>query len=309
MRFHFGSLALAITLFLSGLRALQTESGFSLLEVRERSAYTPDEDQLLRELREQNPKLTWAEIAKSFPRHSIGSVKQRYESYLKPNFMPDRYRLIHYTTEEDRLLKELKEEKGLSWENIAESFAEQFPRRTARALERHYGRFLRSEPAQELARPYTLDEDQCLEVLKRRGLPWHEIVSYFPGRTVLGLKKRWNGYLKVELDLDRQITNFTPEEDELLIRLKGQGLTWAEIVKSFKGRTLHGLQTRWYVGLKPKKESELKWSEYTPEEDQRLIRLKGEGLKWAEIVEHFEGRSLGGLRQRWKVYLKPKMEQ
>ncbi len=311
MRFRLRVLALGIVFFPPGLGALQTESELSLLshslETRGNPTFTPEEDRQLIELKKQDPSLTWPIIAKSFPRHSTRSLRGRYEYYLKPNFVPDPHKSTPYTYEENQLLKELKEE-GLVWEQIAESFNEHFPRRTTPALRKHYSTVLKTQPIPEVARPYTLQEDQCLEELKRQGRKWNEIVKYFPGRTAAALQLRWSDYLQVKLDLDLQQTKFTPEEDQRLRQLKEQGLKWAEIGKYFEGRSIAALQSRWRYYLEPKWEGRLKKADYTPEEDQLLIRLKGQGLKWAEIVEHFEGRSAGGLQRRWRDHLRPKPE-
>ncbi len=251
MRFNPRSLALAIALFLPGLLALQTTPDFSLpthsLEVRA-FTFTPEEDQLLKELVEQEPKLSWAEITKSFPRHGHYSVIRRYISYIKPNFMPDPRDAVPYTFEEDQLLKKLKDQ-GLTWEQIADGFAEYFPRRSGPALSQRYGEVFTSGEWER--RPYTQDEDQCLEQLKRQGLKWDKIIEYFPGRTMNALQKRWST-LKVELGLGAPKNRFTPEEDQRLIQLKEQGLPWAKIAESFEGRTVKALEHRWYDYLMPK---------------------------------------------------------
>ncbi len=303
MRFHLGTLALlAIALSVPSVRALHTTPELSLLphslQIRGNPTFTPEEDQLLRELKEQNPKLPWSTIAKSFPRHSLKSVVGRYRLYIKPNFIPDPHTHSQYTLGEDQLLKRLKDE-GLSWKQIADSMAKHFPRRTVPSLMNHYRENLSSEPRRTI-KHFTPEEDQCLEELKRQGLEWDKIVKTFPGRSVVALQVRWSSVIKPKLNLDPEMPRFTPEDDQRLLQLMKQGLAWDEIVRSFDGRSIDVLKYRWQKHLKPKTDWRPRKSLFTPEEDQRLIRLKGQGLKWDEIAESFEERSVGALKQRWR---------
>ncbi len=305
------SLAVATALFLLGLRALETKSEPGILphslEIRaEDTSFTPKEDQQLRELKEKYPRLTWPEIAKFFPDRSPSSVMQRYISYIKPNVgAPIR---TFYTFEEDSLLVDLRAE-GLTWPEIAETFAKYFPRRSAKALWARYDKYLMPAPGRSAYKPYTQVEDQCLIQLKEQGLEWDEIAESFEGRTAAGLRNRWDNNLKWKLGLKSKLTDFKPEEDQRLIELRGQGLNWDEIAESFEGRTASALKSRWHNTLKHNLGIEPTRTDFTPEEDQRLIQLKGQGLKWDEIAESFEGRTSSALQSRWHNHLKHDLGQ
>ncbi len=198
----------------------------------------------MKELVEREPKLSWAEISQSFPRHHRSSLEKRYKFYIKPESGPEPHRAPRYTFEEDQLLIKLKE-KGLTWEEITEAFAKDFPRRTGPALEKRYWRVMGS--TRQGSRPFTPEEDQCLEELKSQGLEWEKIIEHFPGRTMQGLVRRWSTHGRMKANVKPGSPRYTPEEDQLLRRLKGQGtLTWAEIAESFERRNVRSLTNRWY---------------------------------------------------------------
>ena len=43
---------------------------------------------------------------------------------------------------------------------------------------------------------------------------------------------------------------------------------------------------------------------YTPADDVKILRLKGQGLSWTKIAEQFPGRSAGALEVRYHTKLK-----
>ncbi len=99
--------------------------------------WTPEEDQLLTELREKKS-LSWKQIIEFFPGRTPGAVQKHYQ--LRAKEMLEQPKETHerswgqWTPEEDQLLVELKEKKGLTMRQIVESF----PGRSAEAVERHY---------------------------------------------------------------------------------------------------------------------------------------------------------------------------
>jgi hypothetical protein len=48
---------------------------------------------------------------------------------------------------------------------------------------------------------------------------------------------------------------------------------------------------------------------YSTQEDELLLQLKGAGLSWDEISEHFPERSKGTLQVRYSTKLKPRLEK
>ena len=47
---------------------------------------------------------------------------------------------------------------------------------------------------------------------------------------------------------------------------------------------------------------------YTPADDAKILRLKGQGLSWSAIAKEFPGRSAGAIQVRYQTKLKPTEE-
>ena len=47
---------------------------------------------------------------------------------------------------------------------------------------------------------------------------------------------------------------------------------------------------------------------YTPADDAKILRLKGQGLSWSAIAKEFPGRSAGAIQVRYQTKLKPSEE-
>lgn len=105
------------------------------------------------------------------------------------------------------------------------------------------------------------DDERLLEMIER-GKSWDEIAEYFPGRTKQALLER---YRKLRTTPPGPWTppapnrvkgpNYTPEEDELLLKLKERGESWIDIAKSFPGRSKRGLQYRYYALQRERREN------------------------------------------------------
>ncbi|PTB38386.1 hypothetical protein M441DRAFT_120637, partial [Trichoderma asperellum CBS 433.97] len=80
---------------------------------RPRIRFTPEEDQLLIELKEQKH-LTWKQIADFFPGRNSGTLQVRYCTKLRAEAMP-------WTREMDqRLLEALQSYEDEKWRNVAQ---------------------------------------------------------------------------------------------------------------------------------------------------------------------------------------------
>ena len=91
---------------------------------------------------------------------------------------------------------------------------------------------------------------------------------------------------------------WTEREDEQLRQAINQvGFkNWSVVADMVPGRTGKQCRERWFGMLNP----ELAKEDWTPEEDQLLIRLHGEyGNSWAKIAEFMPRRSRISLRNRW----------
>ncbi len=90
----------------------------------------------------------------------------------------------------------------------------------------------------------------------------------------------------------KQWNNPTPEDDQLLMRLKDEdGLSWSEIAGRFPKQSIRSLQSR-HMWLKKRY--------WTPERNQLLMTLRRERrLPWPEIAIYFPERNIRALRTHY----------
>lgn len=90
--------------------------------------------------------------------------------------------------------------------------------------------------------------------------------------------------------------SWQPEEDEMIVELRSEGLKWYEIAERLPGRIGEHVRERYVNYLDPC----LKRSPWTAEEDQILFREQRRvGNKWTEISRFIPGRSENSVKNRW----------
>ncbi len=150
--------------------------------------WTPEEDQLLIQLKEKGGRQSWSQLAEHFPGRSPKAVFSHYSTELEGKTRP----LVRWTAEEEQLLIELKE-KGLSWSQMLEFF----PGRSKDALRsRYFDKLKVKGPDSVRLTRWTPEEDQLLVELKeKKGLKWEQILKSFPHRTLKSIQSRYANYL------------------------------------------------------------------------------------------------------------------
>lgn len=97
--------------------------------------------------------------------------------------------------------------------------------------------------------------------------------------------------------------NWTPEEDErlrALVKAQPKQFNWSDIARHFTQRVGKQCRERWHNHLS----DNLKKTEWTPEEDDLLIRLHSEhGNRWAYLSGYFSGRTDNMIKNRWNTTL------
>ena len=61
-------------------------------------------------------------------------------------------------------------------------------------------------------------------------------------------------------------------------------------------------------GAHPAESPAKKQSKWSPEEDQKIIQLRGDGMKWEDISKHLPGRSAISCRLHYQNYLERRSE-
>lgn len=189
-----------------------------------------------------------------------------------------------------------------------------------------------------------IEDDLLIKLRDVDSLEWNDILEHFPDRT-MGSISGYYGQLKarqpkrspeVSTAVQRgfRVGNhgvpYSAEEDALLKKLKEQDqLSWEEIVPHFSGRTRGSLQVRYSSKVKsswrstdstrtPKPAIAYGSSStnhtnhrvhYSAEEDAKIVKLKGEGLNWDQMVAHFNGRTAGSLAVRFSTKLEDRADK
>ena len=201
-----------------------------------------------------------------------------------------------WTAEEEKLLLKLRGQR-MSWAEINKFF----PERSWAALATKYYHLVQDPSIKKIPRTvklWTYEENELLLELVETNISWREIAKYFPSRSLKAIKGHLY-FLKSDSSAPQSITSqFTAEEDELLIQLGKAGIPWKERAKFFENRTISGLKTR-YSRIDPASKTP-SYRKYTSEEDD-LIR---EGLKLGKTVKEIsnllEERGVSSVQRRIK---------
>ncbi|KAF2099608.1 hypothetical protein NA57DRAFT_75108 [Rhizodiscina lignyota] len=177
---------------------------------------------------------------------------------------------VPFTEEDDLLIIELKDNRGMLWPDIHDIF---FPERRTNQLQYRYYTYLKPESHNEFTEQ---DDDLIVELKETDNLTWNVIQrEYFPEFSVSQLQYRY--YSKLS-NTDRK-SRWTEEQDELLAELKDiKNLTWAEMRRDyFPGRTLGQIQYRYYNKVRPRDWKE-RLLELTKTAEEAKIQKRGETL-------------------------------
>lgn len=262
--------------------------------VTPRSRFTPEEDALLKRLKEVS-KLKFPDIVKHFSGRTYTELRHRYYDHLATPEAKRQYGTrtpkqstnaspttphIPFTPEEDALLKSLIEVSKRKFDHIAK----QFPGRTPAVLNYRYYTHL-AAPETKSQRPgrrlFTREEDALLLRLRDEENQSFESMQRkppaFPGRPPSSLASRYR-FLKLGSSL--RIADVSGRNEQT-----GTGGT--------EGPNEH---------LQPELGGSWRGRHYSGEEDAKLLRLREEGvLSWADTVGCFEGRSKASLMGRYAL--------
>ena len=159
-----------------------------------------------------------------------------------------------WTKGQDELLRHYRDEKGMTWENVAKQFGN---RAEATCRARHMKNLARAkaERAQLWSAPssdegknpkksrWTKEEDQLLRECRSAGMPLMDIATQLPHRSVHACTKRTRPLLDEDSEKPKG-TRWTKEEDQLLREDDSAAMPWPDIAKHFPHRSLDALKRR-----------------------------------------------------------------
>ncbi|KAF2462355.1 hypothetical protein BDY21DRAFT_331179 [Lineolata rhizophorae] len=289
-------------------------------------SWSPEDENRLVSLRERG--LTWTEIQSRFPTRSMKAVQARYSRVASksagissasitasPPLAPSTTAPGKpFSDHDDRLLEYLRDQKGLDWHEISQTY---FPNKTVVALRLRYGRYLSGSGKQTR----TEEQSSPASPSDRIKIPKVTLPAPLlaPSTTEFG-------------------TVFTAEDDRLLIRAyQIEGGDWTSIQKNFfPNRSVGSIRTR-YSGVRSQRAKLENYSTqttlaeedhedlafpaaphaalpvpsttpfgapFTKEDDRLLVFLQDSGLSWSEIKkDYFPNRTEGAIRVRYQKNL------
>ena len=275
--------------------------------VRRAQRWTPDEEGLLLELRD-NQRLSWDEILPSFPGRGWKALQTRY--YLlkeDPSTLEEKAIKKKWSLEEREQLLALKRENK-SWEEIAE----EIPGRSIGALKGQYNKLQRdvSVPKRATSR-WTAEEDNYLRQLAEEDLSWEERMDRFNTHFNTRPIPRTLGALRARISDLRPSRpgrkgRFTRAEDDEIIDALKLNMTVEEIselIERSRYMTFERIRMLENSGLIESAPQLAYNRSYTEADLEQIYRLWNEGKSFEDIaIEDFPGRRANGLRQAYRKY-------
>lgn len=99
------------------------------------------------------------------------------------------------------------------------------------------------------------------------------------------------------------------EDEDDLYRLRAKGLSWSAIERKLK-RSRTVCRNRWFKAaaqglVEAAAPSPLPGNLWTPEEVQRVVDMRTQGLQWCQIAHHM-GKTAASVRTRWVRAQRPR---
>merc|ERR1711871_1463608 len=109
--------------------------------------------------------------------------------------------------------------------------------------------------------------------------------------------------------MDPRRRRWTPEEDELLLKIHREHPEWSskEISAHFPTRTLKQCHSRWMECLNP----EIRRGPFSKEEDELLLKLRDSGKGWADMVQNpvLKNRSYTSCKNRYRSIMRERKRE
>ena len=158
--------------------------------------------------------------------------KKRRGPKTSPSPSPSTTKLLkrgsRWTVAEELLLMKLRDEENMPWSEVAA----QFPGRTYEASSAKYY-ILKGPPSKTRGRyrDWTDEEEELLMKLASMDMSSKERAEKFSGRSETALRVHYNKLMFGEAVPSTVQDLYTDEEDQRLLRLREEDLTWEEIAR------------------------------------------------------------------------------
>lgn len=155
-------------------------------------------------------------------------------------------------------------------------------------------------------RRWTAEEEERLLQLRKQGMPYAEMLDYFPDRTWRALEDKYQVLTKT-VPSGKKAKEWTKKENMLLVKLKEESerrrnpLSWNKIAESLPGRSGEACSNQ-YRKIKRGRNYEAPVTvhkRFSAEEDERLKSFVKNGTSWEEISTSFPGRTESSLKSRY----------
>ena len=202
--------------------------------------FSKEEDDLLEDLRNQG--LSFTAMSSHFVNRSAGTLESRFRTLN----IPDQTESAGFTPADDAELCKLREQDRLTWNEVAA----RLPGRDALACSTRYA-LITPLAARVNVKPlrYRVDEKyQEVRRLRDQGHTWRAIVEAVPGiNSDTAAARAYHavrdlGDMILTLKRNRR---YTPQEDDVLSRLKAARVTAVDAAKVLPGRSADSIAKRW----------------------------------------------------------------
>ena len=162
--------------------------------------------------------------------------------------------------------------------------------------------------ALELKKPEKLEEEYTLEARKALSLTTDATATSSVSHTeddVKGSNMLSTPKLDKRTEKGSKIP-WTAEEEEQLMKLRGEGKSWKELEEYFRPRTWRSLTGKYHrlKGTDTTRNS----NPWTAEEDETIFRLRASGVSWKEIAKQMPGREESTVRSHHYYLVKKRDE-
>jgi len=214
-----------------------------------RPKWSPEDVEKLQQLRSEGNR--FASIASTLQR-SVNAVTNKYHSILGET-RAAKHGKRYFTDAEDKLIMNLRE-SGALFPDISAALPQ--PRLPSvirnRLMRLKHPATAKCRPKGSKGRSWLASDDETLLALRgQQQLSWSEIQTHLPGFSLTSLMTRHNRLVGPRVKHTSR--PYTREEDEMLVRLRREGLTWPEVQAAMPSRSPRRLKVRIAFLLGPSK--------------------------------------------------------